>query len=45
MFEVREMQFPRDVKDTSAVNIGIIFTVIVTLSIFALGSILSGFTR
>ena len=38
------MQYPRDVKDTSALNTGILFAVIVSLAIFASGTLLSGFS-
>lgn len=38
------MQFPRDIKANSALNWGIIFTFIVSFSIFGIGTLLSGFT-
>jgi len=38
------MQFPQDVKDTTALNWGIIFAVVVSVAIFSLGGILAGFT-
>lgn len=37
------MQFPHDVKDQFALNWGIIFAVVVSFLIFAIGSLLSGF--
>jgi len=38
------MQFPKQVRDTVALNWGIIFAVVVSFSILAIGSALSGFT-